>query len=153
LETTIRTALSHAVEYTAAAFRALNSNIVKAVVWLSVLDTHTSSWCIARAGKRYTADAEHRPIGHAYDWGAGPGRYHYNCRSTSAPLVAGEMPNANTFADWLKRQPAKRQDEVLGPTRGKLYRSGQVAVEGFLNNKGKLLTLEQLRAKHNLPEP
>ena len=147
LETTVRTALSHAVSYTAAAFRALNSNIVKAVVWLSVLDSATSSWCIARAGKRYTADESHRPIGHSYDWGAGPGRYHYNCRSTSAPLLAGEIPNANKFDDWLKRQSAKRQDEVLGPTRGAMYRRGQVTVEGFMNNKGKLLTLEQLRAR------
>jgi hypothetical protein len=148
LETTVRTAIGHAVEYTSAAFHALNSDIVRAVVWLSVLDSATSSWCIARAGKRYTADAAHKPIGHNYDWGAGPGRYHYNCRSTFAPLVAGEVPNANRFADWLKKQPAKVQDEVLGPTRGKMYRSGQVSVEGFLNNKGKLLTLEQLKAKN-----
>jgi hypothetical protein len=148
LETTVRTALSHAAEYTSAAFHALNSDIVRAVVWLSVLDSATSSWCIARAGKRYTADAAHRPIGHNYDWGAGPGRYHYNCRSTFAPLVAGEVPNANRFADWLKKQPAKVQDDVLGPTRGNMYRSGQVGVEGFLNNKGKLLTLEQLKAKN-----
>lgn len=147
LETTIRTALSHAVSYTVAAFRALNPTIIRAVVWLSVLDTHTSTWCIARAGKRYTADEAHRPIGHAYDWGAGPGRYHYNCRSTSAPLVAGEVPNANSFADWLSRQSAARQDEVLGPTRGGMYRRGQVSVEGFLNNRGRLLTLEQLRAR------
>lgn len=147
LETTIRTALSHAVSYIVAAFRALNPTIIRAVVWLSVLDTHTSTWCIARAGKRYTADEAHRPIGHAYDWGAGPGRYHYNCRSTSAPLVAGEIPNANTYADWLSRQSAARQDEVLGPTRGGMYRRGQVSVEGFLNNRGRLLTLEQLRAR------
>jgi len=147
LETTIRTALSHAVSYTTAAFRALNPSIIRAVVWLSVLDTATSSWCIARAGKRYTADEAHRPIGHSYDWGSGPGRYHYNCRSTSAPLVAGEIPNASTYADWLSRQNAARQDEVLGPTRGAMYRRGQVSVEGFLNNRGRLLTLDQLRAR------
>ena len=147
LETTVRTALGHSVSYVVAAFRALNSDMVKAVMWVSVLDTATSSWCIARAGKRYTADESHRPIGHPYDWGAGPGRYHYNCRSTSAPLVAGEVPNANTYADWLSRQSAARQDEVLGPTRGAMYRRGQVSVEGFLNNRGRLLTLEQLRAR------
>lgn len=147
LETTVRTALSHAVEYISAVFYAANGDIVKAVVWLSVLDSATSSWCIARAGKRYTADSAHRPIGHSYDWGAGPGRYHYNCRSTSAPLVAGEVPNASTFASWLKKQPAATQDEVLGPTRGRMYRAGQVGVEGFLNNKGKLLTLDQLKAR------
>lgn len=147
LETTVRTALGHAVSYVTAAFRALNTDIVKAVVWLSVLDSATSSWCIARAGKRYTADNAHRPIGHPYDWGAGPGRYHYNCRSTSAPLLAGEIPNASTYADWLSRQSAARQDEVLGPTRGAMYRRGQVSVEGFLNNRGRLLTLDQLRAR------
>lgn len=147
LETVVRSAVAHVVEYTSVAYHALNPDIVKAVVWLSVLDSRTTSFCIARSGKRYTADASHRPIGHSYDWGAGPGRYHYNCRSTFAPLVAGEIPNANRFADWLKRQDAKTQDEVLGPTRGRMYRSGQVSVEGFLNNKGKMLTLEQLKAR------
>ena len=147
LETVVRTAIGHVVEYSAAAFRALNPNIIRSVVWLSVLDTATSSWCIARAGKRYTADEAHRPIGHSYGWGAGPGRYHYKCRSTSAPLVAGEIPNANTYANWLSRQSAARQDEVLGPARGAMYRRGQVSVEGFLNNRGRLLTLDELRAR------
>jgi hypothetical protein len=126
---------------------------VKQLVWLSVLDSRTSPPCIARSGKRYSADADHRPIGHGYPWGAGPGRLHYNCRSTFAPLVAGEKPpNPDRYADWLKRQSASTQDEVLGPTRGALYRAGKVPVEGFVNNKGRLLTLEQLRTKYGLPQ-
>lgn len=146
LETTLRTAITHAAEYTAAAFHALNADIVKAVVWLSVLDGKTSPPCIARSGKRYTA-RDHKPIGHSYSWDAGPGRLHFNCRSTSAPLVAGEVPNATRFQDWLRRQPAKTQDEVLGPTRAKMFRDGGVNVESFLNNKGRMLTLAQLREK------
>jgi SPP1 gp7 family putative phage head morphogenesis protein len=152
LETLARSAVTHVTEYTAAAFYALNNDIVKQLVWLSVLDSRTSPPCIARSGKRYSADAEHRPIGHSYPWGAGPGRLHYNCRSTFAPLVAGEKPpNPDRYADWLKRQTAATQDEVLGPTRGVLYRAGKVPVEGFVNNKGRMLNLEQLRAKYGLP--
>ena len=146
LETVVRSSLSHMFEYTRAAFYALNSELVASVIWLSVLDGRTSPPCIARAGKRYTA-ATHRPIGHSYEWGAGPGRYHYNCRSTFAPLVRGEVPADNSYDAWLRRQPAARQDEILGPTRGKVYRSSGDTVTQFVNNKGRLLTLEEFRSR------
>jgi SPP1 gp7 family putative phage head morphogenesis protein len=145
LESVVRTAIAHAVDYASSAFYALNADLVGSVIWLSVLDGRTTPQCIARSGKRYTADDAHRPIGHSVPWGAGPGRLHWGCRSTFAPLVRGEVPKDTTYDQWLKRQDAQTQDEVLGPTRGRQYRKDNLSIDAFTNNKGKWLTLDQLR--------
>jgi hypothetical protein len=55
----------------------------------------------------------------------------------------GQVPADLTYADWLKKQSAARQDEILGPTRGKLFRSG-MPMERFYNDQGVWLTLPQL---------
>lgn len=141
-----------------------NSDVVKAVEWVSTLDTRTSIMCILRDRKRYTV-VGHEPIGHNLDWGGGPGGYHYNCRSTSVPVtdfweslgvqgpvgrresVDGPVPATVTYADWFAAQSAERQDEILGPTRGLLYRSGGLKLEDFANNKGMMLNLAQLRRR------
>ncbi len=36
------------------------------------------------------------------------------------------------------------QDEVLGPTRGRLFRSGELDLKGFVDNSGQRLTLRNL---------
>ena len=114
--------------------------------------------CRIRDGKRYTED--HKPIGHKLPWGAGPGRLHWQCRSTSLPLLEGQERlfgaraskdgpvDANlSYGDWLKKQPAEVQDDVLGASRGKLFRDGGLKIEAFANERGRELTLDELRAR------
>ena len=125
--------------------------------------------CRVRDGLLYSADGKHRPVGgHKVPWGAGPGRLHFNCRSVSVPVLKswkelgidaeelpastrasmdGTVPADLTYGQWLARQSAERQDEILGPVRGKLLRAGRVKVEQFTDDKGNWLTLDQLRAK------
>lgn len=168
LESVTRTALSHMAGVARDRFYASNSGLVKAVEWVSTLDTHTTTTCSLRDGKRYTNDAEHKPIGHSLPWLAGPGRAHWGCRSDSAPVTKswrelgididevhpstrssmdGQVPAKTTYGEWLKRQSAARQDEILGPTRGKLLRAGGMDLERFANNKGRWLTLDELRKR------
>ena len=59
----------------------------------------------------------------------------------------GATPKTTTYQDWLKRQSAAFQDDVLGPARGKLFRDGGLSVDRFTDNTGKMLTLDQLRAR------
>ena len=59
----------------------------------------------------------------------------------------GQVPEATTFGDWLSKQSAARQDEVLGPTRGALLRQGGVSMGDFYNVKGRFLSLEELRKR------
>lgn len=56
----------------------------------------------------------------------------------------GRLPAATTYNDFLSRQSAAFQDEVLGPTRGKLFRTGKITLDEFVDRRGSELTLEQL---------
>lgn len=56
----------------------------------------------------------------------------------------GQVPSKTTYQEFLTRQPAKFQDEVLGPTRGKLFRAGGMRVNEFVDRAGNELTLDQL---------
>jgi len=163
----VQTALSHTAQVARQAFYDANADLIKAVKWTSTLDSRTSPQCRIRDGLEYTADRAHKPIGHAVPWGDGPGRLHFNCRSTSSPITKswrelgidadelpastrasmdGQVPGDLTYAQWLAKQPVARQEEVLGARRAALFRAG-VPMEKFYNDKGQWLTLEQLAAR------
>jgi hypothetical protein len=59
----------------------------------------------------------------------------------------GEIPADMSYGDWLAKQSAARQDEILGPTRGALFRRGGLKLDQFANAKGRWLTLEELRQR------
>lgn len=158
-EAVARTAISHTAGFVRDRWHAENSDVVEAVMWVSTLDSRTSQMCRLRDEKRYTAEG-HKPIGHRIPWLAGPGRLHWNCRSTSIGLLKGQERlygaraskdgpvEANlSYGGWLKRQSAATQDEILGPTRGALFRAGGLTIEDFANERGRWLTLEELRRR------
>jgi hypothetical protein len=142
--------------------------VIASVEWVSTLDARTSPMCRLRDGLQYTLEG-HKPIGHAVPWGAGPGALHWCCRSTSTPVTKswkeltgvdveefspatrasmdGEVPADMTYAEWLKKQSAARQDEILGATRGALFRRGGLELQGFYNNRGRYLSLQELRER------
>ncbi len=60
----------------------------------------------------------------------------------------GTVPPQTNYGDWLRKQPAGFQDDVLGPTRGALFRRGKLPIDKFVNYTGKTLTLDQLRARY-----
>lgn len=86
--------------------------------------------------------------------------YHFNCRSSfeivydgyTAPKQRasehGVVEN-QTYYEWLKNQSAQYQDEVLGKTRGKLFRDGGLTVERFralqLDKNFTPLTLDEMK--------
>ncbi len=112
--------------------------------------------------------------GHVYNLQTGTGRYTadgiitHNCRSTTVPVTVsyeelgvkagpapastrasmnGQVPDSLTYGDWLRNQSAAVQDDALGPTRGKLFREGGLAVDRFVNDEGRTLTLDELRKR------
>jgi SPP1 gp7 family putative phage head morphogenesis protein len=58
--------------------------------------------------------------------------------------MTGQVDAKITYQDWLGRQSAEFQDDVLGPTRGKLFRDGDLPLRKFVNRSGDELTLAQL---------
>lgn len=163
----VQTALSHVAGFTRNRFYEENTGLIKAVEWVSTLDNRTSDQCRIRDKKQYHP-VTHKPMGHSVPWAAGPGALHWNCRSTSVPItfswrelgievdeinpstrasMDGQVPAETTYSEWLQRQSARRQDEILGATRGKLLRDGGLRLDGFYNDRGKWLTLDELRQR------
>lgn len=94
--------------------------------------------------------------------------FHHLCRTTTSPALSEEFDifnegatKASNGADggkqiddktpyysWLKSQPAGFQDEVLGQTRGKIFRNSGLSTEEFrratVDDLGRPLTLEQM---------
>lgn len=161
----VRTAISHTSQFAKDRVADANEDILGKLQWLSTLDSKTTPECQVRDNKLYTLKRE--PIDHDYPWGAGPGRLHWQCRSTYAMLTKswrelgidaeefspgdraamdGSVPADTDYEEWLKRQTAERQDAILGPTRGALLRTGKLTLDDMRDSWGKELTLEQLRA-------
>jgi hypothetical protein len=67
-------------------------------------------------------------------------------RRAWADATVGRVPAATNYQEFLSRQTAKFQDEVLGKTRGKLFRDGGLSVDKHVDRVGKTLTLKQLAA-------
>lgn len=167
LMTVVQTAVSHTAATARQEFQNANADIIKAVRWVSTLDGKTSAQCRIRDGLKYEGKS-HKPIGHKIPWLQGAGRLHFNCRSTDAPVTKswrelgidideippgqrasmdGQVPADMSYGDWLKRQSAGRQDQILGPERGRLMRQGGLQLPDFYDNRGNWLTLDQLRER------
>lgn len=160
----VRTAVAHTAAVARDEFADKNSDYIKGKKWLSTLDTRTTVLCMVRDGKQYTMDD--KPIGHKIPYGEGPGRIHFCCRSTETLITKswremgididempagtrssmdGQVPADTTYLDWLKNQPVSRQNEVLGPNRASLMRDGGLSPEKFFTDKGKYLSIDQLK--------
>lgn len=163
----VRTALGHMAGFAKDRSVEANADIIKALKWSATLDLRTSAPCRLRDGKLYEP-VTHKPIGHSYPWGQGPRRFHWNCRSFQVEILKsfrelgidldgsanlegtrasldGQVPKETTYSDWLKRQSAARQNEVLGPTRAALLRNGGLSLEDMYSTKGVYRTLDELR--------
>lgn len=163
VEAVVRSAVSSTAETASDKAFEANSDIISHVEWLSTLDNRTSTTCRIRDRLPYTLGT-YKPIGHKIPWLAGPGRIHFCCRSTKLPILKsalslgindsstratmdGQVPQQTTYAQWLARQPAARQDEILGPERGRLMRQDKLKLQDFYNDRGKFLSLEELRER------
>ena len=172
VEAIVRSSISHVAAVGREMSYKKNEDIIKAVKWVSTIDLRTTPECRLRDNLLY-ATVTHKPIGHSIPWRSGPGAIHWSCRSTSIPVLKsykemgididgsanisttrssldGQVPADKSYAQWIKEQSAERQDDVLGPTRGKLLRDGGLKMEDLYSLKGQYLTLEELRKKEAL---
>lgn len=133
-----------------------NNDVLRGYEWVSTLDSRTSIICASRDGIVYEVnDSNPKPPAH------------FNCRSTITFVVKDEFnlgANINgtraskgadgpkqvsentNYEQWLRRQPISFIYEVLGITRGNLFVQGKLSIGAFVDNSGRVLSLEQLRA-------
>lgn len=172
VESIVRTAVSHTAGVVQDNVMEANADILKALKWSSTIDLRTSEGCRIRDGKLYHP-ATHKPIGHSIPWLSGPGRLHWQCRSASVPVLKswremgidldgetnlagtrssldGQVPQETTYAEWIKKQPFSRQVDVLGESRAKLLRDGNLSMQDLYSQRGQFLTLSELRQRNAL---
>jgi SPP1 gp7 family putative phage head morphogenesis protein len=61
--------------------------------------------------------------------------------------LTGTVPAATTYNEWLSSQDAAIQDDILGKTKGALFRKGGLTLDKFVNRQGDELTLHELAQK------
>lgn len=133
----VRTAMTHTANAASQITYEAASESVQGVRYTAILDGRTSLVCAGLDGKVFPIDSGPRPPQHP------------NCRSTTAAVIKGAPSfSRETYQAWLKRQPRDVQDEVLGPSRAKLFREG-VAVERFTDRKGEAWDLDELKTREN----
>lgn len=134
LEALARTAIAHMANF--ASRHLMEQAEVKYWQYISVLDSRTSIECRARSNQVYTV----RPDA---PW---PPR-HYSCRSTALMLSNNQGVDIPGATGWLKSKSAFEQNDILGPTRAKLFRNG-LSLRQLINSRGDELTLDELQQRY-----
>jgi len=101
--------------------------------WSSVLDNKTTPICRRLDGKTFRL-------------GQGPlPPQHFNCRSSVIGLIpGGGKIDAIGYESWLRSRSAAEQDEILGQTKGRLFREEKLNLDIFVNRIGSPLTLKEI---------
>lgn len=167
--TLVRTSTNHYANEARKQVYKDNKRVVIGHRWVSTLDKRTSNICRDRDGDVYIY-ADDKPVYYP--------PAHANCRSSTSPVVKGyntDNPNGKrsskggklvdgelkqdpkqvsatqAYYDWLKNQPAQFQDDVLGKTKGKIFRNSGVSVDKFktlmIDRMNKPMTIDQMAAK------
>tara|TARA_R110000803_G_scaffold112299_2_gene180663 strand:- start:544 stop:1632 length:1089 start_codon:yes stop_codon:yes gene_type:complete len=155
-----RTALQHAASQAREEVWRQNSDIVEKVKWVSALDSKTSAICRSLDGQEFPIDKGIRPPAHVNCRSAVVGVLNnkwediFNkgaTRSARDPKTGkvGSVKAKTTYYDWMKNQPAKVQDSIVGKSRGKLLRNGGISSERFaelqMGKNFEPLTLDEMR--------
>jgi len=133
-----------------------NQELMEGYEWVATLDSRTTLICGSRDGIVYQfLSTNPRPPAH------------FSCRSTIVPKVkreydlaadvTGNRPSkgaagkqtvsaSTNYGSWLSKQPAGFQDEILGASRGKLFRAGGLKIDKFVDSTGVQYNLDRLRS-------
>ena len=162
----VRTSTNHIASKTRSAVYAENADIISKVRWVSTLDSRTTDICQSLDGQEWKLGQEQTPPAH------------HQCRSTTVPItktwkqlglnakdkrVGGRIyrdvqsgmskvsPKHITYGDWLKKQPAQVQNDVLGIGKANLLRQGVPFNRFFSNNRA--LSLAEMNAIEGITVP
>lgn len=152
-----RTAVAQAATVARDAVYLENADLIRGIQWVSTLDTRTCPVCAPLDGK-------------VFKHGTGPrSPLHPQCRCSTVPVLKswselgldartigpgtrasldGQVSGSITYADWLRTRSVEEQEEVLGVTRAKLFRSGKLQLSDFANNSNELMTIAELRKRY-----
>jgi SPP1 gp7 family putative phage head morphogenesis protein len=162
--TLVRTSINQVANTASQQVYEANQDITKKYRYVATLDTRTSAICRANDGREF-------------EYGKGPTPpLHFSCRSTTVPVIdyeglgfsppppgkrasmKGQVPADTSYGEWLSKQPASVQKDVLGskvPYFQQLVRKhgARDAMAKLVRDDGSELTLEQLRKRYGPAQP
>lgn len=62
--------------------------------------------------------------------------------------LTGQVAADVNYNDWLSRQPPAFQDDILGKTKGQLFRTGKLSLDKFVDGQYNELSLSELARLH-----
>jgi SPP1 gp7 family putative phage head morphogenesis protein len=154
----VRTSINQVANSASQQVYEANQDITKKYRYVATLDSRTSSICAALDGREF-------------EYGRGPmPPQHFNCRSTTVPIIDpdilppstiakrasadGPVPINTSYGQWLKDQPLKTQQDVLGPSKVPYFNrlvekyGARDAMAKLVRDDGSELTLDQLRKRY-----
>jgi SPP1 gp7 family putative phage head morphogenesis protein len=154
----VRTSINQVANSASQQVYEANQDITKKYRYVATLDSRTSSICAALDGREF-------------EYGKGPmPPQHFNCRSTTVPIIDpdilppstiakrasadGPVPINTSYGQWLKDQPLKTQQDVLGPGKVPYFNrlvdkyGARDAMAKLVRDDGSELTLDQLRKRY-----
>lgn len=96
-----------------------NTDILDGWIWVAAKSARSCAACLALDGQIFPLEERFM-------------RQHVNCRCSCVASVSGVPWQRETGSEWLAKQPADVQDEVLGKRGGEAYRAGQVNLDDFI---------------------
>ena len=163
VEAIVRTSLNHTGTQARNLVFAENKDVIKGEQWVSTLDSRTTDICAGLDGREFKVGMGVMPPAH------------FQCRSIRVPIIKsfeelgipglkklppaqrasldGLVPARQTYPQWLRKQPVKTQNEVLGVGRAKLFRGNKVTIDKFTTNQQRSLSLKEIRKREGIPEP
>lgn len=141
----VRTSVTSLVSDITAALAAANRRAIRGVMAITTLDGRTSPICISRSGGAWDPDTgEPLPGSSVSSPFPGYPPWHPNCRTFLAPVAEGELAKQPTYQEWLRTKPASFQKDVLGSSKYKMWKSGNLDLHRLIDPSGRPLTLEEL---------
>lgn len=152
-ESIVRTAINHVASRGHEEVFSQDPQVSREYRYTAVLDSRTTIICASLDGQ-------------TFEYGEGPmPPQHFACRSIITPVVRwdnlpvdrpprgtrqsmdGQVSSKTTYENWLRDQSKERQNEVLGPSRAKLFREKGVGLDEMVKNDGKRVTVDELRER------
>jgi len=147
------------------AFYQENDDVIRGMMQLSTLDSHTTPICIAYSGAKW--DLTGNPIeGNTLPYNGGCPR-HPNCRSIIIPIMRsmkeltglnipekktgtrasdlGQIKADITFERFLNMHNDEYVNKLLGVGKADLWRKGKITLQQLVDQTGRPLTLKELK--------
>jgi SPP1 gp7 family putative phage head morphogenesis protein len=158
----VRTSINQVANSASMVVYEANQDVTKKYQYVATLDSLTSPICRALDGQEFP-------------YGKGPTPpQHFNCRSKVVAVIdykglgfpelesefetraskGGQVPANTTYGQWLKDQPLKTQQDVLGPSKVPYFNrlvdkyGARDAMAKLVRDDGSELTLDQLRKRY-----